>query len=300
MAKETNFLTEFPTLPVELIRAFKKTTDASYKAFSREYGDYIESFFNPLLKFLVFWEKLLVSTPWPVIIGIVCAFAFYGTRSYKIVIGIIISFFFVGYMGMWGDMMESMGFIIVATIMSIAFGIPLGIWMAKSNRAQAIITPILDFMQTLPPFVYLIPVVMLLGIGKIPGLISVIVYAIPPMIRLTNLGIREVDHEILEAADSFGATPWQKLTQVQFPLALPTIFAGVNQTIMMALAMVIIASMIGVKGLGLEVLRSISNQYLAIGLLNGIAIVAIAIIFDRISQAYGKRVQEHRKGGNHK
>ena len=294
MAKETNFLTEFPTLPVELIRAFKKTTDASYKAFSREYGDYIESFFNPLLKFLVFWEKLLVSTPWPVIIGIVCAFAFYGTRSYKIVIGIIISFFFVGYMGMWGDMMESMGFIIVATIMAIAFGIPLGIWMAKSNRAQAIITPILDFMQTLPPFVYLIPVVMLLGIGKIPGLISVIVYAIPPMIRLTNLGIREVDHEILEAADSFGATPWQKLTQVQFPLALPTIFAGVNQTIMMALAMVIIASMIGVKGLGQEVLRAITNQYFTLGMLNGLAIVILAIVFDRISQAYGKRIQKHR------
>jgi glycine betaine/proline transport system permease protein len=253
-------------------------------------------FFNPLLKFLVFWEKLLVSTPWPVIIGIVCAFAFYGTRSYKIVIGIIISFFFVGYMGMWGDMMESMGFIIVATIMAIAFGIPLGIWMAKSNRAQAIITPILDFMQTLPPFVYLIPVVMLLGIGKIPGLISVIVYAIPPMIRLTNLGIREVDHEILEAADSFGATPWQKLTQVQFPLALPTIFAGVNQTIMMALAMVIIASMIGVKGLGQEVLRAITNQYFTLGMLNGLAIVILAIVFDRISQAYGKRIQKHRSG----
>jgi glycine betaine/proline transport system permease protein len=199
-------------------------------------------------------------------------------------------------MGMWDDMMQSMGFIIVATIMAITFGIPLGVWMAKSNRAQSVITPILDFMQTLPPFVYLIPVVMLLGIGKIPGLISVIVYALPPMIRLTNLGIREVDREILEAADSFGATPWQKLTQVQFPLALPTIFAGVNQTIMMALAMVIIASMIGVKGLGQEVLRAITNQYFTLGMLNGLAIVILAIVFDRISQAYGKRIQKHRSG----
>ena len=294
--KSTNFFMDFPTLPKELIRAFKKSTDAAYKAFSREYGDYIETFFNPLLKFLVFWEKLLVATPWPVIIGVICIFAFYGTRSYKIVIGIIVSFFFVGYMGMWEDMMESMGFIIVATIMSIAIGIPMGIWMSKSNRAQAVITPILDFMQTLPPFVYLIPVVMLLGIGKIPGLISVIVYAIPPMIRLTNLGIREVDREILEAADSFGATPRQKLTQVQFPLALPTIFAGVNQTIMMALAMVIIASMIGVKGLGQEVLRAITNQYFTLGMLNGLAIVILAIVFDRISQAYGKRIQKHRSG----
>ena len=296
MAESKNFFLEFPTLPVELIRAFKKSTDAAYKGFSREYGDLIESFFNPLLKFLVFWEKLLVGTPWMIIIGVICVFAYYGTRSYKIVIGIILSFFFVGYMGMWQDMMESMGFIIVATIMSIGLGIPLGVWMAKSDRAQAIITPVLDFMQTLPPFVYLIPVVMLLGIGKIPGLISVIVYAIPPMIRLTNLGIREVDREILEAADSFGATSWQKLTQVQFPLALPTIFAGVNQTIMMALAMVIIASMIGVKGLGQEVLRAITNQYFTLGMLNGLAIVILAIVFDRISQAYGKRIQKHRSG----
>jgi|TARA_B100000787_G_C16164429_1_gene283093 glycine betaine/proline transport system permease protein len=296
MAESKNFFLEFPTLPIELIRTFKKSTDAAYKGFSREYGDLIESFFNPLLKFLVFWEKLLVGTPWMIIIGVICVFAYYGTRSYKIVIGIILSFFFVGYMGMWQDMMESMGFIIVATIMAIGIGIPLGVWMAKSNRAQAIITPILDFMQTLPPFVYLIPVVMLLGIGKIPGLISVIVYAIPPMIRLTNLGIREVDREILEAADSFGATSWQKLTQVQFPLALPTIFAGVNQTIMMALAMVIIASMIGVKGLGQEVLRAITNQYFTLGMLNGLAIVILAIVFDRISQAYGKRIQKHRSG----
>jgi glycine betaine/proline transport system permease protein len=158
--------------------------------------------------------------------------------------------------------------------------------MSKSNTAQSIVTPILDFMQTLPPFVYLVPVVMLLGIGKVPGLIAVVVYAVPPVVRLTNLGIREVDKEIIEAAESFGATPRQKLYKVQIPLAMPTIFAGINQTIMMALAMVIIASMIGVKGLGLEVLRSITNQYLALGLLNGAAIVVIAIIFDRISQAY--------------
>ena len=283
MADSKNFFLEFPTLPVELIRAFKKSTDAAYKGFSREYGDLIESFFNPLLKFLVFWEKLLVGTPWMIIIGVICVFAYYGTRSYKIVIGIILSFFFVGYMGMWQDMMESMGFIIVATIMSIGLGIPLGVWMAKSDRAQAVITPILDFMQTLPPFVYLIPVVMLLGIGKIPGLISVIVYAIPPMIRLTNLGIREVDREILEAADSFGATSWQKLTQVQFPLALPTIFAGVNQTIMMALAMVIIASMIGVKGLGQEVLRAITNQYFTLGMLNEFKNIDQEMLFNIMS-----------------
>ena len=174
--------------------------------------------------------------------------------------------------------------------------LPIGILMSRSDRAQAIVTPILDIMQTIPSFVYLIPVVMLLGIGKVPGLISVIIYAIPPMIRLTNLGIRLVDKEVLEAADAFGASPWQKLTQVQIPLALPNIFAGVNQTIMMSLSMVVIASMIGVTGLGQPVLKAISNQYLAMGLFNGLAIVALAIIFDRISQSYGKRLQNYRGG----
>lgn len=151
-------------------------------------------------------------------------------------------------------------------------------------------------MQTMPSFVYLIPVVMLLGIGKIPGLLAIIVYAIPPMIRLTDLGIREVDKEVLEAADAFGANKLQKLFRVQLPLALPTIFAGINQTIMMALAMVVIASMIGVRGLGQPVLKAISNQYLTMGLLNGFAIVVLAVIFDRVSQSFGKRLQQHRSG----
>lgn len=153
-------------------------------------------------------------------------------------------------------------------------------------------------MQTIPAFVYLIPVVMLLGIGKVPGLIAVCIYAIPPIVRLTNLGIRHVEKEALEAADAFGATYKQRLFGVQIPLALPSIFAGVNQTIMMALSMVVITSMIGVAGLGVPVLRSISNQYLALGLMNGLAIVALAIIFDRVSQSYGKRLQQHRTG-NH-
>jgi len=170
--------------------------------------------------------------------------------------------------------------------------------MARSNRIQAIITPVLDVMQTIPSFVYLIPVVMLLGIGKVPGLLAVCIYAVPPIVRLTNLGIRLVDKEVLEAADAFGANYRQKLFDVQVPLALPNIFAGVNQTIMMSLAMVVIASMIGVKGLGVPVLRAISNQYLALGLMNGLAIVALAIIFDRISQNFGKRLQKHREGGH--
>jgi glycine betaine/proline transport system permease protein len=294
-----DLFTEFPALPRTILRDFKRAIDTGFKEFSRSYGEAIETFFYPLLKFLVFIEQLLLATPWPVFIGIVALLGYWATRSLKLVMGVIIALFVVGLFGMWEDTMETTGIIVVSTLVSILIGIPLGILMSKSDRAQTIITPILDFMQTLPPFVYLIPVVMLLGIGKVPGLIAVVIYAVPPVVRLTNLGIREVDNEIIEAAESFGATPRQKLYKVQIPLAMPTIFAGINQTIMMALAMVIIASMIGVKGLGLEVLRSITNQYLAIGLLNGTAIVVIAIIFDRISQAYGKRVQEHRKGGHH-
>jgi len=177
-------------------------------------------------------------------------------------------------------------------------GIPVGIAMARSNRVRAIVTPILDVMQTIPSFVYLIPVVMLLGIGKVPGLLAVCIYAIPPIVRLTNLGIRLVDREVLEAADAFGASYRQKLFGVQVPLALPNIFAGVNQTIMMALAMVVIAAMIGMQGLGQQVLRAVSNQYLALGFLNGLAIVSLAIIFDRISQNYGRRLQKHLEGGH--
>ena len=166
--------------------------------------------------------------------------------------------------------------------------------VARSDRAERGILPVLDMMQTIPSFVYLIPILMLLGIGKVPGLIAVCVYAIPPIIRLTNLGIREVDKETLEASEAFGATTVQKLRSVQIPLALPTVFAGVNQTIMMALAMVVIASMIGVKGLGVPILRAVSNQYLALGLFNGLAIVALAIVFDRVTQEYGRRIQKHR------
>ena len=280
------------------LRDFKKYIDLSFKEFSRTYGDGIESFFDPLLYFLVWLEKLLVNTPWPLILIVIAIMAWIGARSWYIVAGTICSFLVIGYFGMWVDTMSTLAIISVATLLCISVGIPLGILMSRSDRLQSIVTPVLDVMQTIPSFVYLIPVVMLLGIGKVPGLLAVCIYALPPIVRLTNLGIRLVDKEVLEAAESFGASYRQKLFGVQIPLALPNIFAGVNQTIMMALAMVVIASMIGVKGLGLPVLRAISNQYLALGMLNGLAIVALAIIFDRISQSFGKRLQRHRESAH--
>jgi len=221
---------------------------------------------------------------------------YFGSRSIYLTIGSFVALILIGYFGMWEDTMSTVSIIGVCTFISIGLGIPIGILMSGSDRARSLVSPVLDIMQTMPSFVYLIPVVMLLGIGKIPGLLAVVIYAIPPIIRLTDLGIREVDKEVLEAADAFGANRRQKLFRVQLPLALPTIFAGINQTIMMALAMVVIASMIGVKGLGQPVLKAIANQYFTMGLLNGLAIVALAIIFDRVSQSYGKRLQQHRAG----
>ena len=289
------FLT-FPEMSKESLRMFRKSVDGAYRNFSREYGDTIEAVFDPVLYFLVWFEKLLQNSPWPLIILAILILVYLGSRSIYLTIGSLIALLLIGYFGMWEATMSTVSIIGVCTFMSIVLGIPIGIAMSNSDRARAAITPILDVMQTMPSFVYLIPVVMLLGIGKIPGLLAVIIYAIPPIIRLTDLGIREVDKEVLEAADAFGANKAQKLFRVQLPLALPTIFAGINQTIMMALAMVVIASMIGVKGLGQPVLKAITNQYFTMGLLNGLAIVALAIIFDRVSQSFGKRLQQHRSG----
>ena len=291
-----DWLDEFPTMERQELRDMKKAIDLGFRDFSRAYGEGLENLFEPLLFFLVWLERLLINTPWPIVILVIVGLTWIGARSWLIVAGSALCFLVIGYLGMWEDTMATLAIISVATLLCISFGIPLGIWMARSDRVQMVITPVLDVMQTIPSFVYLIPVVMLLGIGKVPGLIAVCIYAMPPIVRLTNLGIRLVDKEILEAADAFGASYWQRLFGVQMPLALPNIFAGVNQTIMMALAMVVIASMIGVKGLGLPVLRAISNQYLALGLLNGLAIVALAVIFDRVSQRYGQRLQQHRQG----
>ena len=289
-------LTDPPQMPREVLRELKKGIDGTFREFSRGYGEAIENFFHPLLMFLKWFQDLLIETPWPLILVILGALSWWGSRSWKMVVGTVVAFLFIGWLDMWEDTMATLAIVSVATLLCIAIGIPIGILMARSDRVQAMILPVLDIMQTIPSFVYLIPVVMLLGIGKVPGLLAVMIYAIPPIVRLTNLGIRLVDKEVLEAADAFGSSYRQKLFQVQIPLALPNIFAGVNQTIMMALSMVVIAAMIGVPGLGVPVLRAVSNQYLALGVMNGLAIVAIAIIFDRVSQAFGKRLQKHREG----
>ncbi|SCA57331.1 Binding-protein-dependent transport systems inner membrane component [Candidatus Terasakiella magnetica] len=296
---EKSWLTDFPQMARSDLIAIRKGLDGAYRDFSRSYGDIIESIFDPLLYFLVWFEKLLLATPWWVVLIVITALVYLASRSWKMSGAVIVAFLAIGYFGMWDNTMRTMSIIVVCTFISIAVGIPIGIMMARSDRVQAIVTPILDIMQTMPAFVYLIPVVMLLGIGKVPGVIAVVIYAIPPVIRLTNLGIRLVDKEVLEAATAYGASKAQRLWEVQLPLAMPTIMAGINQTIMMALAMVVIASMIGVKGLGQPVLKSITNQYFTMGLLNGLAIVVLAIVFDRVTQAYAKRTQKHLGDNQH-
>ncbi|PKH07093.1 proline/glycine betaine ABC transporter permease [Moritella sp. Urea-trap-13] len=293
---DSSWLSEIPQLDRHQLLDIRKTLDGAYRGFSREYGDSIEAFFDPLLTFLIWFEKLLLGSPWWLVVAVLAVFAYVASRSWKLTLGVAVAFFLIGFFGMWDNTMRTMSIILVSTLLAILIGIPIGIAMSRSDRVQSTVTPILDIMQTMPAFVYLIPVVMLLGIGKIPGVIAVIIYAVPPVIRLTNLGIRLVDKEVLEAATAYGASPTQRLFGVQLPLAMPNIMAGINQTIMMALAMVVIASMIGVKGLGQPVLKSITNQYFTLGLMNGLAIVALAIIFDRISQSYAKRTLQNLGG----
>jgi len=290
------FVNNAISIPRDVMMNSRICVDSAFRDFTREFGDIIEKIFDPLLFFLAQFEQLLLATPWPVFLLGAGALAWLGSRSWKVTVGVMLGFFAIGFLDMWAPMISTVTMIATATLLCLTIGIPLGVWMSRSDRAQSMITPVLDIMQTIPSFVYLIPVVMLLGIGKVPGLIAVCIYAMPPIVRLTNLGIRLVDKEAMEAADAFGATYRQRLFMVQIPLALPNIFAGVNQTIMMALSMVVIASMIGVTGLGLPVLQAVQNQYLSLGMLNGLAIVALAIIFDRVSQAFGTRIQKHRSG----
>ncbi len=289
-----DWLRRFPTLDGDVLRGVEKSIDGGYRAFSRSYGDAIERAFDPLLHSLIWFERLLLDSPWWLVIGALAGLCYVASRRAWLTAGVTVAFVLIGVLGMWDNTMRTLAIIFVSAIVAIAIGIPVGILMARSGGVRAVMTPTLDVMQTMPIFVYLIPVVMLFGLGKVPGMIAVVVYAVPPVIRLTNLGIRLVDAEVLEAGHAFGTGPWRLLVGLQLPLALPNIMAGINQTIMMALSMVVIASMIGVKGLGQPVLEAVTNQYFALGLFNGAAVVALAIVFDRITQSYGRRIQEGR------
>lgn len=255
------------------------------------YSSTLRAMTQPLLDMLVFMESILRSSPWWAVVLVVVVLGWVASRRVLFSVAMGAMLFVIGLIGLWDAAMQTLALMIVAVFLSVLIGIPLGLLMASFNWLRRIMMPVLDVMQTMPSFVYLIPVVMLFNLGKIAALIATIIYAIAPVIRLTDLGIRLVDSEVLEASRSFGSNRWQQLYGVQLPLAMPNIMAGINQTTMMALAMVVIASMIGVRGLGYEVLQGINRLQVGRGLMAGLGIVLLAILFDRITQEFGRRFQ---------
>ena len=282
----------------EVGRAIRTATNDFVRSLVVNYGDAFEAFSNVLLRALVWLERLLRDMPAVVVIAIVGLVAFAASRRVSLALGMVAALWFVGTLGLWTQAMQTVAIMIVAMVISVVIGIPMGVLTAKSDRARSIVNPVLDLMQTIPSFVYLIPAVMLFGLGKIPAVLATVIYATPPLIRLTDLGIRYVDAEVVEASRAFGANRWQMLGGVQIPLAMPSIMQGINQTMMMALAMVVIASMIGARGVGETVLLGLQRNDAGQGLIGGNAIVILAIIFDRISQAAGSRAQTFRSAGN--
>ena len=284
----------FPSLDRDTITSFKKSIDSTFREFASNWGEWFTELLSPILWLLIHFEKLLIATPWYIFLSIISLLLWKATQNWKLILGFLISFILIGLVGMWEDTMQTLAIVLVSTLVCIVIGIPVGILMAKNNLAHKIILPILDLMQTIPQFVYLIPVVMLFGLGKIPGLIAISVYAIPPVIRFTNIGLREVDKNLKETAQALGLKPLHILRLIELSLARNVILGGVNQTVMMALAMVVIASMIGVRGLGAQVMQSIGNGYLGLGVISGLSIVALAIIMDRAIQSYNKRYDKWR------
>ena len=285
----------FPSLDREYITSFKKFIDNTFREFASNWGEWFTELLSPILWLLIHFEELLIATPWYIFLSLTSLLLWKATQNWKLILGFLISFILIGLVGMWDDTMRTLAIVIVSTLVCIVIGIPVGILMAKNNLAHKIILPILDLMQTIPQFVYLIPVVMLFGLGKIPGLIAISVYAIPPVIRFTDIGLREVDKNLKETAQALGLKPLHILRLIELSLARNVILGGINQTIMMALSMVVIASMIGVRGLGAQVLNSIGNGYLGLGVISGLSIVALAIIMDRAIQSHNKRHDKWRE-----
>lgn len=262
-------------------------------AFVQSHGDGFHAVTKWLLAyFLVPLEKGLMALPPPLVLLVVGLLSWHAARRWGMALFLTLSLYLIGCVGLWDKLMQTVALMLVSTLLTLLLGLPLGIWMAASARLRSALTPLLDVMQTLPTFVYLVPVLMLFGLGKVPAVFATVIYALPPLVRLTDLGIRQVDGEVLEAARSFGLTRWQLLQGVQLPLARPSIMAGLNQAVMMALAMVVIASMIGSRGLGEDVLAGINNMDMGRGLQGGIAIVILAVVIDRIAQSYGSSRRE--------
>jgi len=238
-------------------------------------------------------EDFLLWVPPPLLLAVFGLIA-WRLAGRKVAVFTVLALYLIGSLGLWELSMSTLALIATAVLISLLLGIPLGILAARSDTVEATVRPVLDMMQTMPAFVYLIPALMFFGIGKVPGVIATVIFALPPAVRLTNLGIRQVSPQVIEAARAFGSTPNQMLVKVQLPLAMPSIMAGVNQTIMLALSMVVLAAMIAAGGLGREIIMGLGQVDVGRGFEAGLAIVLLAMILDRITQSLGQPKRRHR------
>jgi len=252
------------------------------------YRDFFQVIKVPVELSLNGLQWLFATLP-PFVVILLFAIAAWRYTGKRVTVFTVLSFLLVGYLGLWEDTMTTLAMVICSVLFCAIAGIPLGIMAGRSDRFEMFLRPFLDAMQTTPAFVYLIPVVMLFSIGTVSGILATIVFALPPIIRLTNLGIRQVHPELVEAALAFGATPWQVLRKVQFPLAMPSVMAGLNQTIMMALSMVVIAALIGAGGLGNPVVQGLNTLEIGLATIGGLSIVLLAMVLDRITQGISQR-----------
>jgi glycine betaine/proline transport system permease protein len=246
-------------------------------------------FADAVLGIVLAIEQGLRAAPWWLVVLAIGALAWLASRRWRVSAGTGLALIVIGALGLWDAAMQTLALMLVATSVSALLGVPFGIALARSARGGVILRPVLDAMQTLPSFVYLVPAMMMFGLGKVPALLATVIYATPPIVRLTELGIRTVSAEAVEAAAAFGATSRQKLWHVELPLALPSIMAGINQATMLALSMVVVASMIGARGLGEEVLLGIQRLDVGRGVVAGTVIVLLAIVLDRITQSFARR-----------
>jgi glycine betaine/proline transport system permease protein len=258
------------------------------------FGNGMDAFSESFGKFIRGFEHILQIIPWWVLILIFVVITF-KVKGWKLSLGTVLGLYLIYNLQLWSAFLSSLVLVIISAVICILIGIPLGIASGRNNTFHKIISPILDLMQTLPSFVYLIPALLFFGIGKVPAVFATVIFAMPPAIRLTDLGIRQVPTDLMEVGQAFGSTPRQLLWKIQLPVALPTVMSGINQTIMLSLSMVVIASMIGAGGLGGGVLEAISQLKIGMGFEYGIAVVILAIILDRITQSIGSSLRTENK-----
>ncbi|MFD4993458.1 ABC transporter permease [Cellulosimicrobium cellulans] len=258
--------------------------------------DWMTTTFRPLFRFVKdvlvgiydVLDTVLSSPPFWVVAVALAALAFFA-KGWKLALGSLVGFVVIAGVDQWDNAMDTLALVLLSAVLALLVAIPLGIWAARNDRVSAVVRPVLDFMQTMPAFVYLIPTVVIFLTGPVPGIIATIIFAMAPGVRFTELGIRQVDKEVVEAGQAFGSTPGRILRQIQLPLALPTIMAGVNQVIMLSLSMVVIAGMVGAGGLGDDVVAALQRVDVALGFEAGLAVVILAMFLDRVTSALGDR-----------